>query len=69
MPFSSMARKKRAKALVSDFAAESQEVTGSGVKNQVNIEPTRLWVRDNSASSAAAATPVTNSSLSLSSLA
>src|SRR5207302_10610294 len=41
-PLSSMERKKRPKASVSDLDAEVQSVTGAGVKNQVNIEPTRL---------------------------
>src|SRR5215831_13375894 len=39
-PFSSMARKNLPNASVSDFAAESQPVTGQGAKNQVNIDPT-----------------------------
>src|SRR5258708_25854122 len=65
-PLSNMARKKRPNASVFDFDAESQSVTGPGVKNHVNIEPTRLWQRGPPASFAAAATPCTNPSLSFS---
>ena len=53
-PLSSMARKKRAKALVSHLAAEVQLVTGPSVKNQVNIDPTRLQQSGTPASRAAA---------------
>jgi hypothetical protein len=65
---SSIARKKRAKAAVSDFEADSQSVTVSGVKNHVNIEPTRLKERGTPASFAAAATPSTSLALRASSL-
>jgi hypothetical protein len=41
-PLSSMQRKNLLNASVFDFDAESQSVTGPGVKNHVNIEPTRL---------------------------
>ena len=39
---SSMLRKNLPNASVFDFEAESQSVTGPGLKNQVNIDPTRL---------------------------
>src|SRR5262249_57311671 len=42
IPASSIFRKKRPKASVSDFEAEPQSVTGPFVKNHVNIDPTRL---------------------------
>ncbi len=54
MPLSSIERKKRPKASVSDLAAEVQSVTGPGAKNQVNIEPTRLLHMETPASLAAA---------------
>ena len=66
-PPSSMPRKNLPKASVFDFDAESQSVTGPGVKNHVNIEPTRLWQSATPASFAAAATPSTNSPLNFSS--
>ena len=59
-----MVRKKRPKASVSDLEADSQFVTGPRVKNQVNIDPTRLNVSSTPASLAAVATPATNSPLS-----
>src|ERR1017187_7351213 len=65
-PLSSMLRKNFPKASVFDFDAESQSVTGPWLKNQVNIEPTRLWQSAPPASFAAAATPSTNSPLSFS---
>ena len=42
-------------------------MTGPFAKNQVNIEPTRLWHMVTPASLAAAATPATTSPASLSS--
>ena len=54
------------KASVSDFEAEFQSVTGPRVKNQVNIEPTRLLDRVTPASWAAAPTPSTNCALNFS---
>ena len=62
-PRSSMARKKRAKALVSHLAADVQSVTGPCVKNQVNIDPTRLQQIGTPASLAAAVTPSVNCAL------
>src|SRR5580698_1714277 len=41
-PQSSMLRKNFANNAVFDFEAESQSVTGPGLKNHVNIDPTRL---------------------------
>ena len=62
-----MPRKNFPNASVFDFDAESQSVTGPGVKNQVNIDPTRLWHSATPASFAAVATPSTNSPLNFSS--
>src|SRR5579871_3538391 len=67
-PLSSMLRKNFPNAPVFDFDAESQSVTGPCWKNQVNIDPTRLWHSATPASFAAAATPLTSSSLNFSSL-
>ena len=66
-PLSSMLRKNFPNASVSDFEAESQSVTGPGLKNHVNMEPTRLWQSATPASFASVATPSTNSPLSFSS--
>ena len=58
-----MLRKNFPNASVFYFDAESQSVTGPGLKNHVNIDPTRLWHSVTPASFAAAATPSTNSPL------
>src|SRR6202050_4016769 len=59
-PLSSRLRKNPPKASVLDFDAESQSVTGPGVKNQENIDPTPLWQSGTPPSLAAAATPSTS---------
>src|SRR5581483_181967 len=63
---SSIELKNLPNASVSDFAAEGQSVTGPAVKNQVNIDPTRLQVISTPSFLAAPATPATSSALSLS---
>src|SRR5580700_3494890 len=66
-PLSSMPRKNFPNASVFDFDALSQSFTGPGVKNHVNIDPTRLWHNVTPASLAAVATPSTSSPLNFSS--
>src|ERR1700694_1522173 len=56
-PASIIARWNLPNRAVSEVAALSKSVTGAGVKNQVNIDPTRFVVTATSASSASAATP------------